>query len=722
MNDIDAFIGLNPHNPHGVLGAHPCEGGVRVRAFFPGARGCGVLEGGARTPMQRVHEGGLFEVFLESRKLPVVYRFEFEGADGAVWVEEDPYRFLPTVSEEALHLFNEGTHHRIYKVLGAHARVCEGVQGVGFAVWAPHAQGVSVVGDFNFWDGRRHRMRSLGGSGVWELFIPGLSEGLLYKYEIVCGGPPFLKTDPYATYYQGGPNHASVVWGVDDDYTWGDEGWMATRPYTEHHQKPISIYEVHFGSWRRVVEEGGRPFTYQEMAVELVPYVKKMGFSHVEFMPLNEHPFEGSWGYQVTGFFAPSFRYGTPQDFMALIDVLHQNDIGVILDWVPGHFPKDDFALARFDGSYLYEHADPRQGEHTEWGTLIFNYGRHEVKAFLTASALSFFDRYHIDGLRVDAVASMIYLDYARDSHAWVPNNHGGKENLEALAFLKHVNGLVHHYYPGALIIAEESTSWNGVTRPLKDGGLGFDFKWNMGWMHDVLAYFKKTPIHRSWHHHQLTFGMLYQYNEHFIQVFSHDEVVHGKSSMLGKMFGETILEKARALRALYAYFWMWPGKKTLFMGSEFGQVNEWSYDRSLDWHLLQYPDHSGLQQLVADLNLLYKSSKILHAYESNPRGFEWVNCHDAQNSVLSFLRLGDNGMYLYVGNFTPVTRSSYRVGVPFGGYWKEVLNTNASLYGGSGEGNLGGVKALPTSCDGRPACLELTLPGMSSLVFCLEG
>lgn len=721
MKEIEALVELVHNDPHRVLGAHREGATMCVRGYFPGAQACIVLLGEKRLQMKRIHEAGVFEVRMKGVELPLAYRFEVTGAQGETWTQEDPYRFLPTIGQDDLHWFNEGSHHRIYQVLGAHRRVCEGIEGVGFAVWAPHARRVSVVGDFNNWDGRRHLMRSMGASGVWEIFVPELQQGAFYKYEISAGGQPFLKTDPYATYYQGGPNHASVVYAVDN-YDWGDSEWMLQRRDQDVHKAPISVYELHFGSWRRVVQEQGRPFTYREMAAQLVPYLKKMGFTHVEFMPLNEHPFEGSWGYQVTGFFAPTFRYGKPEDFMHLVDVLHQNGIGVILDWVPGHFPKDDFALALFDGTHLYEHEDPRQGHHTEWGTLIFNYDRHEVKAFLAGSALSLFDRYHIDGLRVDAVASMLYLDYARTQDAWVPNHYGGKENLGALSFLRHTNGLVHHYYPGALMIAEESTSWSGVSRPADQDGLGFDFKWNMGWMHDVLGYFQKDPIHRQWHHNQLTFGMLYQYSERFMQAFSHDEVVHGKSSMLGKMSGGSIAEKAQALRTLYVYFWLWPGKKTLFMGGEFGQVNEWDYSKSLDWHLLQYTDHEGLQQLVADLNSLYTQAGALHANEEDPRGFEWVNCHDAANSVISFLRVGENEVYLYIGNFTPVARSRYRVGVPAHGYWEECFNSNATRYGGSGEGNLGGLRSEVVSWDNRPACLELTLPGMTSLVFRFKG
>ena len=564
----------------------------------------------------------------------------------------------------------------------------------------------------------------LGGSGVWELFIPALEQGTKYKYEII--GPDenvYLKADPYASYYEGPPHNASVAWELGS-YQWSDSAWMENRCKTNWHKAPMSVYEVHLDSWKRVSQDGNRPLTYRELATELTDYVKKMGFTHVEFLPIAEHPFLGSWGYQVTGFYAPTHRYGTPQDFMYLVDTLHRNDIGVILDWVPAHFPKDSFALSYFDGTHLYEHEDPRQGQHQDWGTLIFNYARHEVRNFLVGSALHWFDRYHIDGLRVDAVASMLYLDYSRKDGEWVPNQYGGKENLHAMDFLRTTNDLVRQYNPGAIMIAEESTAFGRVSHPTKDHGLGFDFKWNMGWMHDVLEYFKQDPINRKYHHSSLTFGMLYQYSENFISVFSHDEVVHGKGSMIMKMGSWNMKEKAQTLRALYAYMWLWPGKNTLFMGNEFGQSSEWRYDDSLDWQLLQYLDHEGVQATVRDLNRIYKQYPFLGENDYDHHGFQWINTHDSDNSVLSFIRVGKNmeETLLYVGNFTPVLRNNYRVGIPYEGNWKEILNTDAKCYGGVGEGNLGGLHSEKFSWNNRPFSLNMTLPPLTSLVFKFQG
>jgi 1,4-alpha-glucan branching enzyme len=627
------------------------------------------------------------------------------------------------LSQQDLYLFNEGTEHHIYQKLGAHVREIDGTHGVSFAVWAPNASRVSVVGDFCRWDGHFFPMRSLGNSGVWEIFIPGLQEGWLYKYEIVPRkGIIRLKTDPYASCFEGPPNNASLIWNVGK-YQWGDQKWMARRAETNWLKKPLLVYEVHLGSWKRKPEDGNRPLTYREMAKELVEYVKEMGFTHVQFMPLSEYPFDGSWGYQVTGFFAPTHRYGAPEDFMSLVDTLHQNGIGVILDWVPAHFPKDFFALPHFDGTHLYEHQDPRQGEHQDWGTLIFNYSRPEVRCFLIGSAMTWLARYHIDGLRVDAVASMLYLDYSRKPGQWIPNKYGGRENLEAIDFLRYANTIVHQYFPGILMIAEESTAWGGVTKPANENGLGFDLKWNMGWMHDTLEYFKKDPIYRKFHHNDLTFGMIYQHTERFMMTFSHDEVVHGKGSLLFKMGANHIPDKARQLRALYAWMWGWPGKKTLFMGGEFAQSAEWSYDKSLDWHLLQYIDHEGVRLLVADLNRFYTSHPFLPASDYDYQSFQWVNNNDGNNSVISFVRHGakPDEILLVVANFTPVPRPHYRVGVPREGLWTEALNTNSKRYGGGGEGHLEPVKTQPIKWDGRPHALDLNLPGMSVLYFLLS-
>ena len=726
--ELDDLLGGRQGQPHAILGMHPIthngQRGVVVRALLQDAKTCEVVDcrknPETRHPMEKLDAAGFFEVFIPDHAEVFRYCFRVEKGNGEIRQFFDPYCFLPTLSQQDQYLINEGTEHRVYRKLGAHLREVDGVHGVAFAVWAPNASRVSVVGDFNRWDGRYFPMRSLGNSGVWEIFIPGLEEGLLYKYEIVPRqGAMRLKTDPYGSYFEGPPNNASVVWNVDQ-YQWGDSAWMEKRAQTDWLKKPVQVYEVHLGSWRRNLEDGNRPFTYRELAKELVTYVKEMGFTHVEFMPLSEYPFEGSWGYQVTGFYAPTHRYGTPQDFMYMVDVMHQNGIGVLLDWVPAHFPKDFFALAHFDGTHLYEHADPRQGEHQDWGTLIFNYSRPEVRCFLLGSAMTWLDRYHIDGLRVDAVASMLYLDYSRKESQWIPNKHGGRENLEAMAFLRYANDTVHQYFPGVLMIAEESTAWGGVTKPVKENGLGFDLKWNMGWMHDTLEYFKKDPIHRKHHHNQLTFGMIYQNTERFMMAFSHDEVVHGKGSMLLKMAAEHIPDKARQLRALYGWMWGWPGKKTLFMGDEFAQAGEWRYDKSLDWHLLQYLDHEGVRLLITDLNQVYLRHPFLPESDNDYQSFQWVNNNDGSNSVVSFVRHGTkpDDILLVVANMTPVPRPNYRVGVPHEGLWVEILNTNAKRYGGDGAGHTEPVKTSPTKWDGRLHSIELTLPGMSTLFF----
>lgn len=718
--------------PHSILGMHEHlhEGkkGVVVRAWLNGVESCEVVDLKSkpekRYPMGKCDPAGFFEVFIPERSDLFKYRLSAQQSNGEIRQFADPYSFWPTLSEDDVYLINEGTNYRIYDKLGAHLRTVEGVKGVTFAVWAPSAKRVSVVGDFNHWNGLYHPMRMLGNSGIWELFIPGLEKGAKYKFEVISPKDDILlKTDPYGKYFESPPHNASIVYEYDN-FAWSDQSWVDKRAKTNWKQEPVSIYEIHMGSWKRHIEDGGRPFSYREMAKELTNYVLEMGFTHVEFMPLAEHPFDGSWGYQVTGFYAPTYRFGTPEDFMYLVDTLHRNDIGVIIDWVPGHFPRDTFALADFDGTHLYNHADPRQGEHRDWGTLIFNYGRKEVFGFLIGSALAWFERFHIDGMRVDAVASMLYLDYSRKEGDWIPNKHGGRENLEAIDFLRTTNDVVHQYYPGAMMIAEESTSWGGVSRPTAEGGLGFDFKWNMGWMHDTLYYFSKDPIYRRWEHNNLTFAMLYQYTENFALVFSHDEVVHGKQSLMIKMGAEHIWEKARTLRALYGFMWSWPGKKTLFMGSEFGQSAEWRYDSSLDWHLLQYADHKGIRAVVKDLNTWYKQSDGVASLDCDSRGFQWINSDDAENSVLSYLRCGKDASetWLVVGNFTPVLRKGYRIGVPHDGFWKEVFNSEAECYGGCGEGNMGGQASEPVENVSRPHSLCLTLPPMSTLIFKYEG
>ncbi len=726
--ELDSITKVACSQPHAILGMHSCKSGKKkslvVRAYLDDAVSCEVVDitspDGPRYPLKRLSQDGFFEGQIEGRSEPFLYRLRIERYNGEIRQFFDPYRFMPTLSEDDVYYFNGGNDHQAHNKLGGHVRVVDGVQGVAFAVWAPNAERVSVVGDFNHWDGRYHPMRSLGVSGIWELFIPGVEEGANYKYELgTRNGYPHLKTDPYGTRFEAPPYNASIVCKTDK-YVWGDDEWIERRATTDWKSQAISIYEMHVGSWKSVVEDAQRPLSYKELATELVDYLKRMNYTHVEFMPLSEHPFDGSWGYQVTGFFAPTQRFGTPEDFMYLVDVLHQNGFGVIMDWVPAHFPTDSFALAQFDGSALYEHADPRQGFHQDWGTLIFNYGRNEVRAFLISSALAWCERYHIDGLRVDAVASMLYLDYSREEGQWIPNKYGGRENLEAIDFLRTVNDVVHAEYPGTLMIAEESTAFPGVTQPTENGGLGFDLKWNMGWMHDTLEYMQKDPVYRKYEHHQLSFGMLYQYSENFTQVFSHDEVVHGKNSMLYKMPGEPISNKARQLRCLYGLMWLWPGKKTLFMGCDFGQSHEWKYDGCLDWHLLQYIDHEGIQMVVRDLNAIYRDVPGLAAGDADHQTFEWINCTDGDNGTLSFVRKGSEktDTLVAVGSFTPVVREEYRVGVPFPGFWKEIFNSDAKDYGGLGYGNDGGVMAEPIEWDGRPYSIKLEVPPHSMSAF----
>lgn len=731
--EIKSIADVKCAQPHAVLGMHPYKKGqtscLIVRAYLNDAKTCEVVDvtnsDGPRYELKRLTKEGLFEGVIEGRSDFFQYRLRTERYNGEIRQFFDPYSFLPTLSDDDVYLFSQGNDHFVHQKMGSHIRTVNGVMGVSFAVWAPNAERVSVVGDFNHWDGRYHPMRSLGASGIWELFIPGLEAGMKYKYEIGSRhGFPLLKTDPYGTAFEAPPYNASVICPVDGNYQWNDAEWIEHRAKVDWKNQPISIYEMHVGSWKSVVEDAERPLSYRELANELVDYLKDMHYTHVEFMPLSEYPYDGSWGYQVTGFFAPTHRFGAPEDFKYLVDILHQNNIGVIMDWVPAHFPRDSFALSQFDGTALYEHADPRQGFHQDWGTLVFNYGRDEVRGFLIASALSWCDRYHIDGLRVDAVASMLYLDYSRKEGEWIPNQYGGRENLEAIDFLRRTNDLVHQYYPGTLMIAEESTAFPGVTKPTSEGGLGFDLKWNMGWMHDTLQYFQKDPVYRKYEHHQLSFGMLYQYSESFTQVFSHDEIVHGKSSMLLKMPGEPISNKAHQLRLLYGLMWMWPGKKTLFMGSDFGQSAEWNYNKSLDWHLLQYLDHQGIQMVVRDLNRIYREIPSLATGDNRPEGFEWINCTDADNSILTFLRKADvpTDELAAVGNFTPVLRGGFRVGVPHQGFWKEILNTDAKEYGGLGFGNNGGVQAEAIEWDGRPYSIKLELPPQSMSVFRFQG
>jgi 1,4-alpha-glucan branching enzyme len=727
--DIEALASGQHQDPFAVLGPHAAwtgEGpGITVRAFAPGARAIVVRPVGpapAPAPMERLHEAGVFAAAFPGQRDPFPYRLAVEDREGRVTEIDDPYRFPSTLGALDLQLLGEGTHYRAYEKLGAHRVVLDGVPGVVFAVWAPNARRVSVVGDWNGWDGRCHPMRLHPSNGIWELFLPGLPDGVRYKYEILgrTGDLLALKADPYAVSFEAEtPRTASVVSSLEG-HTWGDAAWMAERARRNALDSPITIYEVHLGSWMRVPEEGDRFLTYRELAERLGAYVTEMGFTHVELCPIAEHPFYGSWGYQPIGLFAPTRRYGSPADFMAFVDHLHGRGIGVILDWVPAHFPDDPHGLARFDGTHLYEHEDPRLGEHPDWNTLVYNFGRNEVANYLIGNGLFWLERYHVDGLRVDAVASMIYLDYSRRAGEWVPNRYGGRENLEAIAFLRRFNEVAYAYHPGVMTIAEESTSWPMVSRPTYVGGLGFGFKWNMGWMHDVLDYLSHAPVHRKYHHNQLTFGLLYAWHENFILPLSHDEMVHGKGSLYQKMPGDD-WQRFANLRCGYAFMYGHPGKKLLFMGSEFGQTREWNHDRSLDWHLLSMgPFHAGLMALVRDLNRLYRTEPALHQVDFDPAGFSWIDCGDSDQSVVSFVRRArDPGDFvLFVLNLTPVPRERYRVGAPVPGYYRELLNTDAGLYGGSNLGNGGGVTAEGLAWQGQPHCLVLTLPPLAAVVF----
>jgi 1,4-alpha-glucan branching enzyme len=711
------------HDPFEVLGAHHVEVDgrkmVAIRAFLPEASQAFVVDdSGQEHELYRVNDNGFFEAVFERDD---VFDYELRVLDlyGNEEIGRDPYTFLPVLSDFDVQLLGEGTHQRSYEKLGAHIMTVEGVKGVHFAVWAPNAKRVSVIGDFNRWDGRRHPMRTLGGSGIWELFIPGLGEGTIYKFEIK--GPfdqVFEKADPHAYAAELRPKTASVVWDINK-HQWGDQGWLEKRAGTNYLREPMSIYEVHLGSWKRVLEEGERFLTYRELAHELVEYVKELGYTHIELMPVMEHPLDASWGYQVIGYFAPTSRFGTPDEFQYFVDHCHQNGIGVILDWVPAHFPRDAHGLAWFDGTALYEHADPRKGEHRDWGTLIFNYGRTEVRNFLISSGLFWLDKYHLDGLRVDAVASMLYLDYSREPSEWVPNQYGGNENLEAIDFLKRFNELTHELYPGAVMIAEESTAFTGVTKPTYLGGLGFTLKWNMGWMNDTLSYIAKDPIHRKHHHNSLTFGLIYAFSENFILVISHDEVVHGKASLAAKMPGDQ-WQKMANLRAYLGFMFTHPGKKLLFMGADVGQWREWSESRSLDWDLLQWEPHQKLQRYVADLNRLYRSEPALWQVDHSHEGFEWVDFRDWERSVIAYLRKAKDPAdhLLVVCNFTPVPREGYRVGVPDLCFYAEVFNSDSEIFWGSNVGNRGGFWSEPTPWQGQSCSLELTLPPLSACVF----
>jgi 1,4-alpha-glucan branching enzyme len=707
-------------DPHSVLGAHAAEdGGVVVRTYRPEAQSVRVQPAGVAAELK--DPSGLWEALLPKATLPLDYELEIEYANGDTFRLRDPYAFLPTLGELDLHLVGEGRHEELYERLGAHVRELGGVTGTAFAVWAPNARSVSVVGDFNSWDGRLHPMRSLGSSGIWELFVPGVQDGAAYKFEVrTQGGALRLKADPVAFAAEVPPANSSVVYR--STHEWTDDEWLASRAMVDQLRSPISIYEVHLGSWRRNTLDGNRSLNYLELADELGDYVKDLGFTHVELMPVMEHPFAGSWGYQVTGYYAPTSRFGTPDDFRTFVDRLHGKGIGVILDWVPAHFPRDDWALARFDGTALYEHEDPRIGAHPDWGTLIFNLRRSEVKNFLLSNALYWLKEHHTDGLRVDAVASMLYLDYSREDGEWLPNEHGGRENLEAVEFLKDVNEMIYAREPGIISAAEESTAWPGVSRPTYLGGLGFGFKWNMGWMHDTLLYFQKDPVHRSYHHHTLTFSLVYAFSENFILPLSHDEVVHGKRSLLDKMPGDR-WQKFANLRSLYAYMWAHPGKKLLFMGGELAEWEEWNYDGSLHWNLLEYAEHQGVQSLVRDLNATYRAEPALWEIDDDPAGFRWLEANDAANNVVAFARLDAKGerAVVCVLNLSPVPRYEYRVGMPSSGRWHEALNTDSAYYGGSGVGNLGGIEAQATPWHDQPFSALLTLPPLGAVWFVPE-
>ncbi|HJQ20624.1 MAG TPA: 1,4-alpha-glucan branching protein GlgB [Gemmatimonadaceae bacterium] len=721
---VERLIAGRHHDPHSILGAHPVtrpQPGVVIRALHPDAKRCeAVLADGAHE-MARVG-GSLFEVFVPGATLPLRYRLRFYFANGSVWERDDPYRYGPTLGDVDLHLLNEGTHRRLWEKLGAHPLTLDGTPGVSFAVWAPTAQRVSVIGDFCQWDGRVFPMRSLGASGVWEIFVPDVVPGALYKYEILTReGDLRVKTDPFAFKLEQHPGTASIVEPPLDTYAWGDAEWMKRRDKVDPHREPMLAYEVHLGSWARVPEDGNRWLTYREIAPRLAQHVRDMGFTHVELLPVMEHPFYGSWGYQVSGYYAPTSRYGTPDDFRFFVDTLHRHGIGVILDWVPAHFPKDDFALRRFDGSALYEHEDPRLGEHPDWGTLIFNYGRAEVRNFLVANALFWMEEFHADGLRVDAVASMLYLDYSRQPGEWMRNRYGGRENLEAIDFLKQLNETIRHEHPGCSMIAEESTAWPGVTSPPQQGGLGFEFKWNMGWMHDTLQYFALDPIHRRWHQDQLTFAMIYEYSERFVMPLSHDEVVHGKGSLLNKMAGDE-WQKLANLRALLAYMLTRPGKKLLFMGTELAPWSEWDHDGSLEWNLLRDdPRREKHCQYLARLASLYRERGELWRRDHDPDGFSWISAEDRENSVLSYVRRDGELHTVVVLNLTPVPRDNYRIGAPARMAYREVLNSDAAAWGGSGHPTRARVMAEPSPFHGFPQSIVLTLPPLSALVLSPE-
>ncbi|WP_067125640.1 1,4-alpha-glucan branching protein GlgB [Microtetraspora malaysiensis] len=705
--DLERLAGGAHHDPHSILGAHPEPDGVTIRTLRPLAEKVEALVDGRAYEMRHV-ASGVFEVTVPGLdKIPdYLLRITYPGAPPHETA--DPYRHWPTLGEVDLHLIAEGRHERLWEVLGARVLRHEDTDGTAFAVWAPNALGVRVIGDFNHWDGAGHPMRSLGRSGVWELFVPEIGAGTHYKFAVLgVDGVWREKADPMARHTEIPPATASIV--ETSAYEWRDDAWLAERAGRTAVAEPMSVYEVHLGSWRPGL-------SYRDLASELVAYVKEMGFTHVEFMPVAEHPFGGSWGYQVTSYYAPTSRFGTPDDFRHLVDELHRADIGVIVDWVPAHFPMDEWALARFDGTPLYEHADPHRGEHPDWGTYVFDFGRNEVRNFLVANALYWLREFHVDGLRVDAVASMLYLDYSRREGEWTPNIYGGRENLDAIEFLKEMNEVSYREVPGIVTIAEESTAWPGVSRPVHLGGLGFGFKWNMGWMHDTLAYLAHEPIFRQYHHHQMTFSLMYAYSENFVLPLSHDEVVHMKGSLLGKMPGDE-WQRFANLRALYGFMWAHPGKQLLFMGGEFGQGSEWSESKGLDWWVLDFDFHQGVRRLVRDLNRAYRDTPALYALDSDPAGFRWIDADDAQGNVFSFLRYDGSGSVLAcVSNFSGAPHEDYRLGLPTPGRWEEVVNTDAYDYAGSGVGNMGAVEAVEEPHHGLPCSARLRMPPLATV------
>lgn len=726
INELNLIINAGHGDPHSVLGMHEAvingKECLVVRAFIPQAAKITVIDDKFPTrtyDMEKIHTDGFFECVIKTRKKWFKYKLEIRSYEGNNWTTYDAYEFSPTISELDTYLFNQGTHYEIYNYLGANYKVVDGVEGVAFGVWAPNAKRVSVIGEFNSWDGRRHPMRMLNNSGIWEIFIPGLQNNDKYKFEIKTAQSTIIqKQDPYGKFAELRPSTASLVYDINR-YKWNDKLWYTYLNNIDKLNIPMNIYEVHLGSWKRVEEDDNRFLSYPELTQQLIPYVKEMGYTHIELLPIEEHPFDGSWGYQVTGYYAPTSRYGNPEEFMAFVDACHQNGIGVILDWVPAHFPKDSHGLARFDGTALYEHENPMQGEHPEWGTLIYNYGRNEVKNFLIANALYWVEKYHIDGLRVDAVSSMLYLNYAKDDGQWIANKYGGNENIDAVEFLKHLNSIMQEKNPHVYMIAEESTSWPNISKRVEDGGLGFSLKWNMGWMNDFLEYVEKDPIYKKYHHNNLTFGMVYAYTENFILVLSHDEVVHGKKSMLDKMPGD-LWQKFANLRTAYGFMFGHPGKKLLFMGGEFGQFIEWNEKRPLDWFLLEYEHHQTMLDYVKRLNHIYKENEALWVKDFDGNGFEWIDCNDNEKSIYSFIRRGSRkeDTLVIICNFTPNTYEHFRIGVPFEGKWEEILNSDATEFGGSGVVNIKPAISVKQECNGREDSIGLRLPPLSVVIY----